>query len=361
MIKSLRLVNFQAHTDTTVHFSDKVNAITGSTDKGKSSIIRAISLVLYNKPSGISYIRHGSKEAKITMTLCSGDTIERVRSKSKNEYVLNGKKLKAMGTSVPQEITALIDMQSMNIQGQHDSPFLLSESAGEVGKRLNQYVDLTAIDRTLANLNSSKRESDTSLRHIEEEIKESSDKLEEHKNTNRLLDEIIGIENINNKLEGVKDKKEKVLDILESIEKLSTSINKEEKMRDTLNIIDKLVKTVEKVADIKEKQRELKNKMDSVVDIQTLVTSLNKKEKLLAKIVPYFYVPEKIDELKKEHIKSAQWCKDVKKELDNKIETVNRIKELEDKKKELDKKLENAIGDTCPLCGSGMEDKQCKI
>jgi chromosome segregation ATPase len=48
MLKSLRIINFESHKDTTINFTDGFNVIIGQSDGGKSSIIRAIAAVCYN-------------------------------------------------------------------------------------------------------------------------------------------------------------------------------------------------------------------------------------------------------------------------------------------------------------------------
>ena len=47
-IKKVHLENYRSHSNTTVEFSKGVNLILGMNGKGKSSILEAISMTLFN-------------------------------------------------------------------------------------------------------------------------------------------------------------------------------------------------------------------------------------------------------------------------------------------------------------------------
>ena len=46
MIERLELIDFESHKNTVVDFSQGLNIITGNSDAGKSSLLRALRLVL---------------------------------------------------------------------------------------------------------------------------------------------------------------------------------------------------------------------------------------------------------------------------------------------------------------------------
>ena len=173
MLKKLTLTNFQAHKDTTIDLSTGVNVIVGRSDRGKSSIIRSLQLLFFNRPGGSSYIRHGAKECRVDLELATGVVLSRIRGKSKNQYQINDDEpLKAPGRDVPEEVLAECPIQEINFQGQHDSPFMLSETAGECGRMLNRLVDLTVIDRILSSLNTNKRNTSNKLEFTKETMKD---------------------------------------------------------------------------------------------------------------------------------------------------------------------------------------------
>ncbi len=74
MIKSAKLINFQSHIDSLLEFHSGVNSITGQSDSGKSSILRAINWVIHNKPSGDAFIIQNSSGTKMSYIDDKGDS-----------------------------------------------------------------------------------------------------------------------------------------------------------------------------------------------------------------------------------------------------------------------------------------------
>lgn len=200
MISKLELVNFQKHKNLTVDFTAGVNTIVGSSDRGKSSIIRALQLVFFNKPNGTAFITHGEKECRVTVTMTNGDVISRIRSSSKNEYVINDLPVKAPGREVPMEVSAICNMTDINVQGQHDSPFMLSESSGEVGRMLNQLVDLSVIDKVLSTLNSKKQDTNKRMAFVADEVKDLDQELADFPDTDTIEDRLLSLEKMSAKI-----------------------------------------------------------------------------------------------------------------------------------------------------------------
>jgi exonuclease SbcC len=56
-IKKVTLKNFQSYSDHTVEFTSGLNVLEGTSDSGKSAILRAISFVLHNSPRKDSFIQ----------------------------------------------------------------------------------------------------------------------------------------------------------------------------------------------------------------------------------------------------------------------------------------------------------------
>ena len=52
MIKSIQIKNIQSHKDTSLEFSPGINAIVGSSNNGKSAVLRALYWARYNRPLG---------------------------------------------------------------------------------------------------------------------------------------------------------------------------------------------------------------------------------------------------------------------------------------------------------------------
>jgi len=166
MIKSLKIQNFQSHEKAELEFSPGVNIIVGSTDSGKTAIIRALRWLIWNRPSGDSIRSHWGGETSVTLGTENG-TISRSKDKI-DTYVLvtaEGKEFtfKAFGTSVPEEIQMFLNIGEINLQRQSDAPFLFSETPGNVAQRFNKIAKLDKIDIGIQNVNSWIRELTTTI------------------------------------------------------------------------------------------------------------------------------------------------------------------------------------------------------
>lgn len=151
MLEELLIQNFQAHAKTRISFDPGITCIVGPSDSGKSAIIRALRWVCCNIPGGSSFVRHGTKGATVKL-LIDGKTITRKRSSNDttNEYLLDKESYKAFGRNIPEPILSALNMDSISWQGQHDSPYWFSSTAGEVSRQLNTIVNLSIIDSTLS-------------------------------------------------------------------------------------------------------------------------------------------------------------------------------------------------------------------
>lgn len=84
MLKSVRLQNFKTYEDATIEFdtTGQGTCIVGASDRGKTNILRALRVVLYNEDWPISWLRYGTSAGAITVTLADGAQLRRSRSKA---------------------------------------------------------------------------------------------------------------------------------------------------------------------------------------------------------------------------------------------------------------------------------------
>jgi len=218
---AIKLVDFQGHEEITIDFSKTITSLKGPTDAGKSSILRALRWVCLNDLGGDEFIREGAKKTKVILTVCqtakeTGDNhlshdITRIKGTSGlNTYELNGEELKAFGQGVPQDIVKLLNVNEINFQSQHDSPFWFNETAGEVSRRLNAVVDLSVIDTTLSNISSAVRQAQErktlcherleEVKKEYEQLKPQQDRIEEFKKLKAANERFLNAEETCNQL-----------------------------------------------------------------------------------------------------------------------------------------------------------------
>lgn len=283
-IEKLTIKNFQSHQDSVLSFDPGVNVIIGSSDSGKSAILRAINLVIKNEPRGTSYIRLGCKEALISIKT-GENLITRIRSKKDNIYKLNNQEFRAFSQAVPLPISEVLNCPDINISRQLDAPFLLSLSPGDIAKKLNEIANLDLIDSSLSAINSlikaTKNESDR-VTNKSEELKVQNESF------NWLADaaeEIRIIEELNTELDGLNNKYQELYTITQKIKKLKEAgaymLNLAD-LEKTCFLIEKKQKNYDKM---KERYSKLTNITNNIQrkqsDLAILVLEIQKNEEIL--------------------------------------------------------------------------------
>ena len=162
MIEKIEIHNFQSHKATVLELDAKVNTLQGNSDCGKSAVLRALQWLIFN-PAGDYFISDWARKGKTQTAPCevivyaNGHKIVRRRDKDFNGYYLDDEMFEATRNTVPKKISDILNMGEVNVQRQLDPPFLLSMSAGEVSRYINNLVNLTRIDTWTSAANSRER------------------------------------------------------------------------------------------------------------------------------------------------------------------------------------------------------------
>lgn len=212
-IEKVILKNFQSHKYTEVNFNKGLNVILGNSDSGKTSILRGIKWALYNLPDGDSFITQGEKECSVKVIFNNKVVVTRIKSSSKNQYILSKPGEEDMVFSgfgrnvVPLEIVEATGMKQVsidrrkdaiiNISEQLEGPFLLNETpsvrAGAIGRLTGVNILDDALKNTVTDNNLLQRDYKKVLEEknkVEEEIK----KFEYLKNKKILFDKLVEIQ-----------------------------------------------------------------------------------------------------------------------------------------------------------------------
>ena len=258
-IEKVILKNFQSHKYTEVNFNKGLNVILGNSDSGKTSILRGIKWVLYNLPDGDSFITQGEKECAVKVIFNNKVAVTRIKSSSKNQYILSKPGEEDMVFSgfgrnvVPLEIVEATGMKQVsidrrkdaiiNISEQLDGPFLLNETssvrAGAIGRLTGVNILDDALKNTVSDNNLLQRDYKKALEEknkVEEEIK----KFDYLKDKKILFEKLVSIQTalgekndaLNNlkilksSYDSIKDEKERLskeLSIYKNLEQLENS------------------------------------------------------------------------------------------------------------------------------------------
>lgn len=354
MINKLTIKNIQSHKDSELVFSPGINCIVGTSNNGKSAVLRALNWSIYNRPLGIDnllsnwcYDKKGKQIEEMSVTIQKGDSIlVRKKSKDENCYVINNEKLEAIKTDVPEQVEKFFRLSDTNIQKQMDSPFLLSLGAGEVAKYFNKTVRLDVIDLVLSNAESTRRKTNSKLNEVEEIISEYENKLGN-------FDWLETVEKLINKYERIQVKEEKLNDEIKKLENSLNCYSELESQQKKYESVIENKKLVEKILKLNEttKEKEIE-KLENQLEEFEQVTSkkvnqdFSESKKLISKIEKLENELEMIRNKRNKLGTSLSNC-----EYYENMIFVNE-KEVEEFKKQLP--------EVCPLCGNPMKNGVCE-
>ncbi len=288
MIDKLTIQNFQSHKHSELEFHPGVNAIIGKSDSGKSSILRALYWICFNRPGGFDFIRHREERSQVILESQDSPMIRRIKGNKQNEYTLawdnDTQVYKAMGSDVPDHVRSILNISSINMQKQMDPPFLLSQTSGQVGKYLNEITNLSLIDSSLSNIKKTFNEEKRNLQTIKNQKEELEQDLKNYENLDEFESQLKTVKKKQRRLE---DHKEQV----ERLENLIAKYNRNKKIVSSFNWLDEIDLTL-----IEEKQSKLyelrsqKSILESKIDLyQNKKNSIQKLEEELNNLEEQFH------------------------------------------------------------------------
>lgn len=234
MIRSVRLINFKSHKDTTIELSDGLTCIIGSGNVGKSAFVSGMRWVLQNEVSK-DFITWGENKSTVTLTFDTGIEVQRGRDGKKNFYKITfpdgeEKLFENFGIEIPKEVEDVlsnvylpIDVDkkiNLNMIRQHDGLFLLNESGSIRNKAINAVIGMQYIDSAIRGLAPEIKTAESSKKQIEVEIDELTKKVEELGDIQRFERTVGEAKQLYQSIEETEKKKEE----LEHIISLSNDI-----------------------------------------------------------------------------------------------------------------------------------------
>jgi len=260
MIRTVHIQNFQSHKNTLLHLEPGVNVIVGGSDSGKSAILRAIKWVVYNKPTGDAFRSNWGGDTEITMETWEGDIITRYRNNSGHGYTLNDIPFKAIGTTIPEEIRDVLNMDEVNIQQQMDSPFLLNNTSGEVAEFFNKLADLSTIDVAVRNITSALNSLKRTVENKEDLQKQYEGELKKLTYVHKLDIEVEVLEGMDRrvtsfyqKITGLKKHINTAVELQEKVDALSMELWAEEEVDNLVELIEQKKALFARISELREK------------------------------------------------------------------------------------------------------------
>lgn len=354
MINKLTIKNFQSHKFTELNLSPGVNVIIGSSDTGKSVIIRALNWLLYNNPlvhkqSSIDKFRsHWGGDTKVIAELMNGDEsiiVKRVKTNKDNYYQVGDEKFAAIKTEFPEPVKKLLNVSDLNIQQQIDSPFLLdSITSSKVAEYLNQVVNLEIIDTTLTNINQKIRGLTSDINSIETAIDGDTETLDSLNWVELAEADLNALESLELAFDNTVSNELTLKNLISDIEKANYALEDYENVDTSYDECCNLLDQAETYEILSESFEDLN---DLIVEVKEIENNINRYKNIDTGLSECLELLGEVSIFEKESI-----AFDDLSELEIEIKNVDQG--IRDKDQEiilLENEYENLKPDECPLCG----------
>lgn len=354
MITDFEIIRFQSHVDTVMEFSPGLNVIVGDTDSGKSSIIRALTLLALNKPLGNEFINWNIKKnevMKVSANFSDGSWAIREKGKKINQYTISGydEPFAALRSGVPKEVKEVLKLSEANIQSQKEQYFLLDKTGGQTASEFNKVAKLDLMESAVKEIKSRVTETNSKITHINEDIKNLE---EEIKNLKWVKKARIRLDNIRAKEMVLEEKKDGVHFLREAISdfrQTKKDLSKFKAIKKQLLDCCTIIKQHDCLSESTKSADSLRFKISEYQSIQSelkrfkSLKKLSLKSKKIMKIISLYDITKNNLNTINQHILNYQ-------KIDGYIsETSKGISIME---KEIEKFKEEM--EICPLCGSEL-------
>lgn len=349
MILAVEIQNFQSHKNTRLDFTSGVNVITGTSDSGKTAILRAIYWVLWNRPLGNGFRSHWGGDTSVMIEL-EDYRIKRFKGKY-DSYMIQDKEteevqeFKAFGTSVPEEVQQVLNMDDINLQKQLDQPFLLTATSGEVAMHFNKVAHLDQIDEGRKKIDSWIRQIEQDIKSNQNNRKEYITELEKYINLPKIESRVEVLEGMGQNLINAINKKRKLEQLITNIITTEDAITSKSDILNYETQVNSILNQIEQLKGKEEKNDKLISLLNSIIDIDNQITKIQELIELEPSVNSilnlYQQLEKKKDETEGMRIKTAA------------IEKINtKLKNKEKRLLELEEKFHQHFPDICPLCGT---------
>lgn len=170
---TVSIVNFQSIANATLNFSG-YSCIVGQSDMGKSAVRRAITTALFNQWDK-SYIRNNTKQTQIKLKH-NNTSIALLKSKTDNEFTINGNHIPKMGKDSPDLPTY---DKELNITTQLEPLYMVSYRDTDNTKILNDMFGVTKIEIAQQLCNTDNRRTKEKIKIYQEQLDEAQSKIKD--------------------------------------------------------------------------------------------------------------------------------------------------------------------------------------
>jgi len=357
MIRALNILNFQSHKDSDLEFDPGVNVIVGASDCGKTSIIRALRWLIWNRPGGDSFRSTWGGETDVRLYL-ENVQIHRVKGKENLYRIweddrsdLEGDEqiFKAFGTDVPESIQEILNMDETNIQHQLDSPFLISNSPGEVSAYFNRIANLEQIDAGLKSTQQEIRSLTNQEQSNKDRIYELKKSLEGYEYLDKFEIDLEALEGRHDDLITIFNSRRQLEKVLTDIANVETDIEEYEAITKHETKLNAVLKLYEEREALLSAHKRLQGASDTILSNERDMAVSRRKTRLYGDVTALLEKYEERRQLQAIYNEMETGRLDligVQASINGKKNDINRM----------EKRFHETMPDICPLCNTKLHE-----
>jgi hypothetical protein len=324
--------------------------IVGSSDSGKTAIIRAIRKVVRNRPTGDAFrsnwggdtsisIDTDYPEARVTWAKKGNEA-----SYTLSEWAQETIEFKAMGTEVPEEVSNVLNINEINLQEQLDSPFLLTASPGEVAQHFNKIAHLDQIDQGIKIILQWMRGIKTTITFQEGEKEAKEVRLEDYTDLDKMEAEVEVLEDMEKQSIQLWREAASLSKHIDKIQEVNAEIEEESILTAAQPEVDRLLAIYQQFLELR----------GNILDLEALIEEIESIEEAITKGKKLVEADKEIDTLLDLYLArdNERVYIDRLEVLIGSIHNVNtKLKQAEAWHKKVEKQFHDEFPEMCPLCG----------
>ena len=243
------MLNFQSHRGTAVKFAPGITAIVGSSDSGKTALVRALKWVVFNRPLGKSIIRQNSKGGcGVTITNSDGHRVRKTRDSGGTSYNVKEELFEKVGANVPHQVNELLNLGEINFQSQLEPHFLVLKSGGQIANYISSVLKLDILDTAVGLSSRQIKEAERKRTELTATKQELEDKLTAYKTLDQVEKKVEAYFKMDAEATAVEQRVADLYNIIGPIEQVESELEEYEQLNRLEAIaqgIDVMVKEAE--------------------------------------------------------------------------------------------------------------------
>lgn len=361
-MNELEVINFQSYLHSYLAFHPGINIIRGTSNHGKSAIVRAITWAITNQPRGTSFCNWNKtlKDGVEVHVSFNKGVVSRIVNNKFNGYKIfdndteTEEELEALRNDVPNEILIVSDnMDASNIYNQDDGYFLLQDTPGNVARKLNERSGLGDIDTVAKVAKRLLDECTTKLKFYRIDLEKTEDEIETLSGYERFGNDIKAINDylrrstlVQEKADSLVSRIETLKVIHEKIEGFQHILSAREAVKEISELLDerlaiassrfRLYSAIEDITNLHKRIDMFREETQLKPDIDEINRLIEKRNKVVENWKKILY-------LKRDIVRIKSHIEDFKYEI---TECVDQINDLKDTLDEIE---------VCPTCGARKE------